>query len=200
MTERITTVAGTLKLHAWLLGSMVAVMWVLEIVDQGVLGGALDAYGIHPRQVDGLAGIAFAPFLHLGFAHLASNTVPFLIFGWLILLHAVRDFVLVTLLAIVVGGVGTWAIGAPGVHIGASGVVFGYFGFLLLRGWFRRSIGSILLSLAVGAAYGGLIFGVLPGQAGISWEGHLFGFAGGALGAYALARRRPARVQLSSSL
>lgn len=178
-----------LRTHALVLGGLAATMWGVEIVDAFVFGGGLDGFGIHPRQVDGLAGIPLAPFLHGGFQHLAGNTLPFLLFGWLILLHGVRDFVVVTLLGILVAGLGTWLIGAPGVHIGASGVVFGYFGFLLLRGWFRRSVGSILLSLLLGIAYGGLLFGVLPGQAGISWEGHLFGFLGGALAAKLLAGR-----------
>jgi len=183
-----------LKLHGWMLAVPLAVMWIVQLVNAVTLH-ALDRFGIHPRELSGLLGILFAPFLHGGFGHLMANTVPFLIFGWLILLHDVSDFVIVSLLAMLVGGLGTWLTGAPGsVHIGASGVIFGYFGFLLLRGWFRRSFGAILLSLAMGILYGGLLFGVLPGQSGISWQGHLFGFLGGGLSAYLLARKQPVPV------
>jgi membrane associated rhomboid family serine protease len=190
MSYQIRSFGRELRLHAYVLASLLLVMWGLEIADFLVFRGALDVYGIHPRETDKLAGIAFAPLLHVGFAHLVSNTVPILIFGWVILLHAVRDFVVVSLLSTLVGGMGVWLVGAPGsVHLGASVLVFGFFGFLLLRGWFRRSLGSIALSVAVFLVYGGLIFGVLPGQVGISWEGHLFGFVGGGLAAWLLSGR-----------
>jgi membrane associated rhomboid family serine protease len=194
MAAEPRSVRQELKLHGWMLAVPLAVMWIVQLVNAVTLH-ALDRFGIHPREVSGLLGIVFAPFLHGGFGHLMANTVPFLVFGWLILLHDVRDFVIVSLLAMLVGGLGTWLTGAPGsVHIGASGVIFGYFGFLLLRGWFRRSFGAILLSLAMGILYGGLLFGVLPGQSGISWQGHLFGFLGGVLSAYLLARKQPQPV------
>lgn len=194
MTAETRSMKQELKLHGWMLAVPLAVMWIVQLVNAVTLH-ALDRFGIHPRELSGLLGILFAPFLHGGFGHLMANTVPFLVFGWLILLHDVSDFVIVSLLAMLVGGLGTWLTGAPGsVHIGASGVIFGYFGFLLLRGWFRRSFGAILLSLAMGILYGGLLFGVLPGQSGISWQGHLFGFLGGGLSAYLLARRQPRPV------
>lgn len=194
MAEDWKKIKRELKLHGWLLLLPLAVMWVLQLVNS-VAFNVLVRLGIRPRETAGLLGIFLAPFLHGGFAHLMANTLPFLVLGWLILLHNVRDFVVVSLLAMLVGGFGTWLTGAPGsVHVGASGVVFGYFGFLLLRGYFRRSVGAILLSLLIGALYGGLLFGVLPGQAGISWQGHLFGFLGGGLSAYLLCRRNPREV------
>jgi membrane associated rhomboid family serine protease len=191
MAAEPRSIKQELKLHGWMLAVPLAVMWIVQLVNAVTLH-ALDRFGIHPRELSGLLGILFAPFLHGGFGHLLANTVPFLVFGWLILLHDVSDFVIVSILAMLVGGLGTWLTGAPGsVHIGASGVIFGYFGFLLLRGWFRRSFGAILLSLVMGILYGGLLFGVLPGQSGISWQGHLFGFLSGGLSAYLLARRQP---------
>lgn len=183
------SITRELKLHAILLATLLAAMWGLEVADALVFAGGLDEYGIRPRETDGLWGIVFAPFLHGSFEHLAGNSVPFLALGWLILLHEVRDFVVASLAALVVGGVGTWAVGSPGVHIGASGIVFGYLGYLLMRGWYRRSIGAVLLSVGVFVLYGGLLWGVLPGTEGISWEGHLFGFLGGALAARLLVRR-----------
>jgi membrane associated rhomboid family serine protease len=164
-------------------------LWTVELVDRLVLGGALDYFGIHPRSLGGLWGILFAPFLHGSFAHLAANTVPLLVLGWLVMLRENWEFYVVTALSALVGGLGVWLLGAPNsVHIGASGVVFGLLGFLLLRGYFERSFPSVFLSLVVGFFYGGVLWGVLPGQPGISWEAHLFGFLGGVIAARLLAR------------
>ncbi len=190
-TEK-AAIAQELKTQLFVLFGLVAVMWAVEIVDQGifrpVFRSTLDIYGIIPRNPIGLRGILFAPFLHGSFVHLLGNTFPFLILGWLIMLREIRDFWVVSLVAAGVGGAGTWLVGAPGVHIGASGVIFGYLGYLLLRGYFERSVFAIALSLGVGTLFGSLLWGVLPMQAGISWEGHLFGFIGGAIAAKLLAK------------
>lgn len=179
-----------LKTQGTILVGLVGVMWALEIVDIA-LGGALNAYGILPHSLIGLRGILFAPLLHGNFAHLIANTIPFLILGWFVMLQETSDFFIVTAITMLFGGLGTWLIGSPNsVHIGASGVIFGYLGFLLARGYFERNIPSIFLSLIVGFFYGGAIWGVLPSQPGISWEGHLFGFIGGILAARLLTRRK----------
>jgi membrane associated rhomboid family serine protease len=168
---------------------ILALLWVPETIDTLLLNQALNQYGILPRDTDGLLRIFVAPFLHLGFSHLLANTGPLLALGWLVLARSWKEFIPVTLGVIIASGLGAWLLGGSGtVHIGASGVVFGYFGFLLLRGLFDRNFWSILLSLAVGAIYGYLLFGVLPAQPGISWQGHLFGFLGGVLIAFATAR------------
>ena len=152
---------------------------------------ALNSYGIRPHSLIGLRGILFAPFLHGGFGHLIGNTVPFLILGWLVMIQETSDFWIVTIITMIVGGLGTWIFGEPNsVHIGASGLIFGYLGFLLLRGYFQRNVASILLSLVVGFLYGGYIWGVLPTQSGISWQGHLFGFLGGVLSAKLIAKEK----------
>ncbi len=187
--EDTKAIARELKLHAVILGGFVAVMWIAELLDQFFLGGQLNTLGIYPRQPETLRGILFMPFLHGNFTHLLSNTVPFLILGWLVLVRGIRDFFLVTAAAMLLGGMGVWLFGAPGIHIGASGVVFGYLGFLLLRGLFERSFQAIALSLLVGFFYGGLVGGIFPGQPGISWEGHLFGFLGGILAAKYVSRK-----------
>lgn len=180
-----------LQLSFGVLFGFVALMWVEETVDLLMFGGRLDAAGIRPRVPSALWGIAFAPFLHGGLAHLMANTVPLLVLGWLIMLRSLRVFLAVTVLTAVLGGLGVWLFGRPfSVHIGASGVVFGYLGFLLLRGYFERSFTAIALGLVAGVLYGGALWGVLPGQRGISWEGHLFGFAAGAGTARLLPYRR----------
>jgi len=129
------------------------------------------------------------PFLHGSFAHLAANTLPFVTLGWLIMLREISDFFIVSAVTVLVSVLGVWLTGAPNsVHIGASGLIFGYFGFLLLRGYFERSFTSILLSLIVGFFYGSLIWGVLPSQPGVSWQAHFFGLVGGVLTAQLLGR------------
>ncbi len=172
-----------LKTQVTLLGGFVAFMWLIELVDILVFKQALNIYGILPRQIIGLRGIVFAPFLHGGLGHLIANSLPFLILGWFVMLQETSDFFVVTGITMLVSGIGVWLFGSPGLHIGASGVIFGYLGFLLLRGYFERNIPSILLSLIVGVLYGSTIWGVLPLQQGISWEGHLFGFIGGVVAA-----------------
>lgn len=190
-SKKAKAIARELKTQAIVLGGFIALIWTLEIVDLLFLGGALNAYGIRPRSIFGLRGILFAPFLHGGLTHVAANTIPFLSLGWLIMLRGTRDFFVVTAVTMLISGLGTWLIGSTNsIHIGASGLVFGYLGFLLLRGYFERSVPAILFSLIVGLLYGGMIWGVLPLQYGVSWQGHLFGFVGGGLAARLLARRK----------
>jgi membrane associated rhomboid family serine protease len=186
--DELRGIAQELTAQIVVLGGGVALMWGLEIVDQ-LMGGALNQFGILPRTEIGLRGILFAPFLHGSFEHLLSNTIPFVVLGWLVMLQRTSDFFIVTAIAMLVGGLGTWLFGAPALHIGASGVIFGYLGFLLMRGYFERSLISTIFSVIVGVLYGGLVWGVLPSQPGISWEGHLFGFLGGVLTARLLTNR-----------
>jgi len=184
-------IARELKTQILILGGFVAFIWIVEIVDSVFLRGTLNYYGIRPRSVTGLWGILFAPFLHGSLGHVAANTIPFLTLGWLVMLRETSDFFIVTIITMLTSGLGTWLVApANSIHIGASGLVFGYLGFLLLRGYFERSVVAIFFSLAVGLVYGGLLWGVLPLQYGISWQGHLFGFIGGALAARLLARRK----------
>ena len=188
--QETKALAREFKTQVTILGGSVALMWVLELVDVIIFRQRLNIYGIIPREIIGLRGILFAPFLHGGFAHLISNTIPFLVLGWFVMLQETSEFFIVTPIIMLVSGLGVWLLGSPGVHIGASGVIFGYLGFLLARGFFERNFLSILLSLLVGFLYGGLIWGVLPIQVGVSWEGHLFGFIGGILAARFLAKQK----------
>lgn len=180
-----------LKVQATILATFVAIFWGLEILDASAFHGQLDSYGIMPRQLIGLRGILFAPFLHGGWGHLIANTIPFFILGWLVMVQETSDFWIVTGLTMLVGGLGVWLFGQPGsVHIGASILIFGYLGFLLLRGYFQRNIPSIAISLLVTFLYGSLIWGILPSSPGVSWQGHLFGFLGGVLAAKVIATEK----------
>jgi membrane associated rhomboid family serine protease len=173
-----------------LVGYAAAVMWLFEIVDQAT-GEHLDRFGIEPRDVDGLAGILAAPFLHGGFDHLVGNTIPFLVLGAAIALSGARRLVAVTAVVVVVGGLGTWLVAPEDtVHIGASGVVFGYAAYLAARGVFSRSVGQIAVGLLVLGVWGATLLQGLVPQTGISWQGHLFGAIGGIVAARALHARQ----------
>jgi membrane associated rhomboid family serine protease len=172
-------VRGALKSQAKILGVAIAAMWIMFLATW-LTRGALLSLGIVPRNLLGLRGILFAPFLHGSFAHLVANTIPFAILGWLVMLRDSRHFTYVTVASMIASGALAWLLGASGsVHVGASGVIFGYLGFLFFSGWYARSLGSIIISILAIFFWGGLIFGVLPGHAGISWQAHLGGFIGG---------------------
>ncbi|MDA7978072.1 MAG: rhomboid family intramembrane serine protease [Pirellulales bacterium] len=178
-------------LHLKVLLAILAVLWLCTLFGYLFPSVDLTQYGILPRQASGLWGILVAPFIHADWAHLAANTLPFLILGWLTMLRGMRVFVIVAVLATLVCGLGVWALGDWGAsdvhaHIGASGVIFGLFGYLLLRAYFERSLGALLVACGVGFFYGGLTWGFLPLEKDVSWLGHVFGFAGGVLAAWAL--------------
>jgi membrane associated rhomboid family serine protease len=172
-----------------IIAAILAVLWLVGVIDWLAFGGRLETFGIVPRTSRGLLGILFAPFLHIGFSHLLANTVAFLLFGGLVLFRQERDFWIVTGIGALFSGVGTWLVGHTGVHVGASGVIFAYFGYLLLTGWFERRIPSLILSILVFLVWWRTLFGLMPTQQGISWEGHLFGLFGGMLAARLLSRR-----------
>jgi membrane associated rhomboid family serine protease len=181
----------SIKEHAVLLFGTLAAMWVIEVVDFLLPMVALDQYGIRPRTVRGLPGILLSPFLHLGFGHLLSNTPPFILLGGLVMAGGRRQFLLLSLWVTVIGGAGVWLMGGGRtVHIGASLLIFGYLGFLLSRGIVERSIGGVIVSIGLLFGYGGMLHGVLPGQPGISWLGHLCGFLAGLAGALLLGTRK----------
>jgi membrane associated rhomboid family serine protease len=165
-----------------LLAGFVAAIWVLAAVN-AVAGDRLDDYGIVPRTSGGLWGIPLAPFLHAGFGHALSNTVPLLMLGGLVAARGWQVMLGVTLFVVLLGGAGVWLVARGGSHVGASGLVFGYFGYLVARGWHDRRIVSIIIAVAVMVLYGGLLFGVLPVSGRVSWEGHLTGLLAGVLAA-----------------
>ena len=172
------------------LGALVGLMWLLELLNWSLPQLQLDSYGIRPRDISWLPGIIIAPLLHGSWAHPIANTPPLLIFGGLVSLQGLRRFWLITLVSALISGLGVWLFSPSyAVTVGASSIIFGYFGFLLLRGLFARSIGTILISLAVAFLYGGRIWGVLPSSPNISWQAHLFGLIDGVLAA-SLARSK----------
>ncbi len=171
-------------------------MWLVEVAD--LVAGDLDAYGIRPRDEEWLPGILFAPFLHGSFGHLIGNTVSLLTLGAVVALGGLRTIAAATLIIALTAGIGTWAVAPPGtVHIGASGIAFGYISYLVLRGLYSGSALHLGAGVLVLALWGGtLLTGLIP-STGISWQGHLFGALGGIIAARLLhvARaRRTARL------
>ncbi|WP_372470425.1 rhomboid family intramembrane serine protease [Saccharothrix luteola] len=175
----------------------VGLLYVVEAIDT-VLGGRLDNDGVIPRDFSQWDNILWFPLLHGDWTHLTGNAVPLLVLSYLATSAGIKQFLQVTAVIWLTSGLGVWIFGSTGSHIGASGLVFGFLVFLLVRGIFARSPLQIVLAVVVFAVYGAALWGVLPGQPGISWEGHLFGALGGVLAAWGVAQdaRKGARTTL----
>ncbi|MGI8622852.1 MAG: rhomboid family intramembrane serine protease [Solirubrobacteraceae bacterium] len=173
-----------------LVGAMVVVMWVVEVFN-ALDGYGLDRFGIRPRAADGLDGIVFSPFLHASWSHLIGNTIPFVILGAVIALGGLARVAAVTATVAVVGGLGTWLVApSSSVHVGASGVVFGFAASLVVCGLFTRSVLHLGVGAIVAAILGTTLLSGLVPHDGISWQGHLFGAVGGVLAARLLSPTR----------
>lgn len=169
---------------------VVAVMWVLEFIDQ-LTRNSLDQFGIEPRELEELPSIFIAPLLHFGWGHLISNSVPFIVLGVLIYLSGAGRWLFTTFVTAIVSGLTVWLLAPPGsLTLGASGIVFGFLTYLLVRGLFTKKIGQIVIAIIVMLVYGGVLWGVLPTQAGMSWQAHLGGAVGGILAAWLMHRKR----------
>jgi len=190
------------KRPAWVVGGVtivtfVVLLWVIELFDS-LSGHQLDDNGIRPLESDGLMGIIFAPLLHSNWDHLIANTVPALILGFLMTLAGMSRFIFATAIIWILGGLGTWLIGDVGLHcpyvgvsctsshVGASGLIFGWLTFLILFGFFTRTVWEIVVGVIVLFVYGSVLLGVLPGTPGVSWQGHLCGAIAGVVAAYLL--------------
>lgn len=161
--------------------------WLLSLLNWVLAGGLGRLLGIRPRQAVGLFGIMFAPLLHRDIQHLLANTLPFLVLGWLVLLQEglqdTSNFYTVTVIILLSGGLGTWLFGREAIHLGASGLIFGYIGFLLVGSYVVPTLWTVGLASVVFVLYGSQLRAMLPNSQAlaVSWEGHLFGFVGGIL-------------------
>ena len=174
-----------------LLAGIIALMWFVEVINT-IDSNSLDNDGIYARSFGHLWGILTAPFIHASFQHLFDNTIPFVFMGVIIALRGARRLAAVTLIVILVGGLGTWLIApAHTVTIGASGVVFGYATYLIARGFFDRSGIELVIGLIVGAVWGGALLSSVVPHAGVSWQAHVCGAIGGVVAASLLRSPRP---------
>ena len=169
--------------RATALFAFVALLWVVQVVNWITSYGLNPTFGLIPRYLSGLDGVIAMPLLHGSLAHLMANTPPLLVMGGLLIATTTRALLPVNTIVIVLGGGLVWLFGSSAIHIGASGLVFGWFGFLVTRGFVDRSLITLGAALVVGVLYGSILWGVLPGQAGVSWEAHLFGAVAGAAAA-----------------
>ncbi|MGD1949481.1 MAG: rhomboid family intramembrane serine protease [Leptolyngbyaceae cyanobacterium] len=172
--------------QAKILRDCVVMAWVIGIVNFAYLGGGLNRLlGIRPREPLGLLGILISPFLHRNAGHLIANTLPFAILGWLVLLQDIDNFYALSMAILLVSGLGTWVFGRSAIHLGASGLIFGYLGYLIARGYLEVTVMTIGLAFMVMLLYGGQVGSMLPNsdETTLSWEAHMFGFLGGVLAA-----------------
>ncbi|SCD62581.1 Rhomboid family protein [Streptomyces sp. DvalAA-14] len=180
---------------AVLMVSWVALLWVLEAIDV-IAGHRLDTLGIEPRKGSELLDIVPSAFTHFGFEHVASNSLPLLVLGFIAALRGTGRFLAVAFTIIVIAGLGVWLIAPAHTNTaGASGLIFGLFGYLLVRGFVDHRALDIVVGLIVGVLYGSILWGVLPSATGVSWQGHLFGLIGGVAAAFLFRERhRPAEI------
>ena len=175
---------------------VVGAMWLGELAEWFVPGPwRPEQWGIRPRELGGLAGVALAPFLHEGVVHLLRNTVPLLALGWLVALSGRWLFIRVAFVTGLSSGLGAWVFGmGDAVHLGASGMVFGLLGFLLARGWVARRVVWTMVSVGVGVFYFGTVLSLLGPEPHTSWSSHFWGFVGGMLLAWVLYRHEGRRL------
>lgn len=158
---------------------IIGLLWIVELYNSSVGHSLGMSWGIRPRSEDGLVGILFWPFLHATTEHLISNTIPLAVLSWFVLLRGMKDYLIVTLGITLIAGAAIWLVARPAIHIGASGLIFGYFGFLVAAAWYERSLSSFVVSVLTIFLYGGIVWGVFPQETYISWEAHLFGLLAG---------------------
>ncbi|HAT1132149.1 TPA: rhomboid family intramembrane serine protease [Corynebacterium striatum] len=189
------TRGGRIRTGISLAVGFLVVEWLVQITNFLIFGGALSNYGIRPLDFNGIWGIFTAPLLHANFEHLIGNSVPGAIFCFLIGLSGRKAWWEVTIITVLVAGIGTWLLGGPGTsHIGASSLVYGWLAYLIVRGLFNRSFSQTALGVVLGFAYSGLVWGVLPVYEGVSWQGHLFGAIGGVIAGMIITSDDPVKV------
>ena len=183
-----------LKKAFYISAAFALLLWIVKFIELS-LNISFSSYGIFPGKLSGLAGIFLAPFLHGDFIHIFSNTIPLVVLGTsMIYLYPASSLIAIPSIY-VLGGLGIWFFARPVTHIGASGLVYGFIGFVFFSGIFRRDSRAMALSLIVVFLYGGMIWGVLPMKESVSFESHLSGAVVGIVFAYLLRRIDPPRYR-----
>lgn len=194
MTEELESVGilDQLKSRFIFIMGFVGILWVIEIINT-IFNHHLSEFGVLPRHISGLPGIIFSPFLHGSIGHLMLNSMPLILLGGLVMFRGIWKFVRISLIITILSGLGVWIFGRLAYHVGASGLIFGFFGFLLASAWFEKKLSSIFFAALVFFVYGGLLWGVFPSSPHISWEGHLFGLLAGGVAARFESRTSPSQ-------
>lgn len=182
-SKQLSFIMQAIAQNIWAVVAIVALLWAIQIINKSS-GYCLNRYGIIPRRLAGLPGIIFAPFLHGDFGHLFFNTIPLFVLINLVLIAGWPIFITVTLFIVVAGGFLVWLFGRYAIHIGASGLVMGYWGYMLLNAIYHFSIMTIILAALCLYYFAGLYINLLPTSKTSSWEGHVFGFVAGIAAVY----------------
>jgi len=171
--------------------AFIALSWLVLLANNLLWNGHLNQHGIIPRSSGGVAGIVCSPFLHASAMHLAANTVPLLILGGVVCARSRSEFMMVAVVGTLLSGTLTWILARRGCHIGASGLIFCFFGYLVSLACFRRTFGTLIVSLVCVLVYGGMVKGILPSSTPVSWESHLAGLVSGVVIAWAGSKTKP---------
>jgi membrane associated rhomboid family serine protease len=171
--------------------TLVALCWLIFVINNLLWHGRLDQYGIVPRRLGSLPGILWAPLLHGSFGHLAANTLPLLVLGGIICGRSRAEFAAIAIGGTLLSGGLTWLLARNACHIGASGLIFCFFGYLASLAWFRRTFGTLVLSAVCILGYGGILRGILPTSTAVSWEGHIAGLVAGIALAWLASKSSP---------
>lgn len=179
----LQTFVAAMKSNAVFMFGIVIALWVIHLINF-LMGYRLNALGIKPRTVHGFIGILFAPFLHGDFGHLFFNSIPLFVLIGLVLLSGYTVFYSVSLTIILLSGFAVWLVARPAIHVGASSVIMGYFGYLLTNAYYHPSAMTFILAAVCLYYFGGLVIMLIPGEKSVSWEGHIFGFIAGVAAAF----------------
>lgn len=163
---------------------VLGLLWLINMINWTIFRSKLNVLGIYPRHLWGLVGIVFAPILHYDFNHLFFNSIPLFVLGLVILTQDVQTFYWVTLVIVVLEGFAVWLVGRNAIHIGASGLISGYFGYILVAAYLQPGVITILVAALVIYYFGSIFLGIFPQEEKISWESHLLGFLAGIAAAF----------------
>jgi membrane associated rhomboid family serine protease len=178
LSQSFESIVLAIKHNSFFVLKFIALLWIIQLINFST-HYKLNVLGIYPRRIRGLIGIICSPFIHGDFSHLLLNSVPLFVLANLVLLKGETSFYIITLIIIILGNLAVWLFAKRGIHIGASGVIMGYFGFLLANAYYQFNTTALILAILCVYYFSGLILLLIPGGKGISWEGHIFGFLAG---------------------
>lgn len=183
ISAQLETTITLLKLNLSSILLIMAGLWLIQLVNW-ILGYRLNLLGIYPRSGHGLLGIIFSPFLHGDFNHLFFNSIPLFVLAGFVLLNGWMVFLYVSAVIILLSGFLVWLFGRPAIHIGASGLVMGYWSYLMINALHQGTLVTIVLAIICIYYFGAMIFLSLFPRFRTSWEAHAFGFIAGIVAAY----------------
>ncbi len=184
LANTLNTMVALFLLHLPFFLKFISVFWIVQLANRFIFKGKLIIFGILPRHPWGLIGIFCAPFIHADFNHLLKNTLMLLVLGMMVLISGVPIFIVTTTCIILLSGILTWCFGRPYLHVGASSLVMGYWGYLLVEAYARPSVIAVVIVAFCLYYFMGMFNNLVPTDRRVSWEGHLFGFVAGIISVF----------------